>query len=186
MSTPHPFGPTIAALAAAAALALAGCGGGGDSASTTATTRAATVDTAAVEKAIDEQLSTTDTAVTSVTCPEGVQVEVGSTFDCSVGWSNGATGTAEVTQESLKQLTYQAVPGSVKVPGATVEQSIERELDKQGAPDGQADCPQSITVKLDTPITCDLKTSGGKTAGKVTFMFSEDSGTVDEASVETT
>jgi hypothetical protein len=170
---------TIAGVVAAGVLALAGCGGD-DSPSPTRT-----VDTAAVETAIDQQLSTAAVEVTGVDCPEDVTVEVGGTFTCSVNWNNGAAGKAKVTQESLTKLTYEAVPGSVKVPGSTVEKSIEQELETQGAPNGQADCPDTITVKLDSPVTCDLKTAGGKTAGTVTFMFSEDSGTVDPSSVET-
>jgi hypothetical protein len=172
---------TIAAAAAAGliALALAGCGGND------ATTPARAVDSAAVERAIDEQLSTPEAEVTGVQCPDDVKVDVGATFTCSVNWSNGAAGMAKVTQESRTKLTYAAVPGSVKVPGSAVERSIEEELATQGAPNGQADCPDTITVKLDSPVTCDLNSAGGHTAGTVTFTFSEDSGTVDPSSVET-
>jgi hypothetical protein len=168
-----------AIMVAAGMLAIAGCGGD-DSPSPTRK-----VDTAAVETAIDEQLSTPAVEVTGVDCPPDVTVDVGATFTCSVSWNNGAAGKAKVTQESLTKLTYEALPGSVKVPGANVEKSIEQELVTQGAPNGQADCPDTITVKLDSPITCDLNTAGGNTAGTVTFMFSEDSGTVDPSSVET-
>jgi hypothetical protein len=169
----------IAVVVTTGLLGLAGCGGDD------APSPARPVDTAAVERAIDEQLSTPAVEVTGVDCPDDVTVDVGATFTCSVNWNNGAAGKAQVTQQSRTKLTYEAVPGTVKVPGSTVEKSIEQELAKQGAPNGQADCPDTITVKLDSPVTCDLNTAGGKTAGTVTFMFSEDSGEVDPSSVET-
>jgi hypothetical protein len=169
---------TIAGVVAAGLLALAGCGGD-DSPSPTAGRHRGRRDRhrpAAVDggRRGDRRR-----------LPQDVTVEVGGTFTCSVNWNNGAAGKAKVTQESLTKLSYAAVPGSVKVPGSTVEKAIEQELETQGAPNGQADCPDTITVKLDSPVTCDLNTAGGKTAGTVTFMFSEDSGTVDPSSVET-
>ena len=170
---------TIAGVAAAGALALAGCGGG----DSTSPSRA--IDAAQVESGIDKQLSTPAAEVTSVKCPEDVKAEAGARFNCSVTWSNGATGKVKVTQESVNQFTYQPVSGSVQVPGSSVEKSIEQELDKQGAPNAQADCPDTITVKLDTTVTCDLRGAGGQAAGTVTFTFSDTSGTVDPSSVET-
>ena len=71
----------------------------------------------------------------------------------------------------------------MQVPGSTVEKSIEQELDKQGAPNAQANCPDTITVKLDTTVTCDLSGASGQAAGTVTFTFSDASGTVDPSSV---
>lgn len=173
---------TIAGVAAAGALALAGCGG--DSTSTT-TSPSRTVDAAQVESGIDKQLSTPAAEVSNVKCPDDVKAEAGATFKCSVTWSNGATGKVKVTQESLNQFTYEPVSGSVQVPGSAVEKSIEQELDKQGAPNAQANCPDTITVKLDTTVTCDLSGAGGQAAGNVTFTFSDASGTVDPSSVET-
>lgn len=104
-------------------------GSGGDSTSTTKSP-SRTVDAAQVESGIDKQLSTPAAEVSNVKCPDDVQAEAGATFKCSVAWSNGATGKVKVTQESLNQFTYEPVSGSVRVPGSTVEKSIEQELDK--------------------------------------------------------
>ncbi|MGZ3687793.1 MAG: DUF4333 domain-containing protein [Bdellovibrionota bacterium] len=183
MTTPAALLVTIAGVAAAGALALAGCGGGDSTSTTTSPSR--TVDAAQVESGIDKQLSTPAAEVTSVKCPDGVKAEAGATFDCSVTWSNGATGKVKVTQESLNRFTYQPVSGSVQVPGSTVEKSIEQELAKQGAPNAQANCPDNIIVKVGTTVTCDLSGAGGQAAGTVTFTFSDASGTVDPSSVET-
>lgn len=173
---------SLAAGAVGGALALVGCGGASTS-TTTSPTR--TVEAAQVESGIDQQLSTPTTEVTSVTCPDDVKAETGATFNCSVTWSNGATGKVKVTQESLNHFTYEPVSGSVQVPAAPVEKSIEQELAKQGAPDAQANCPDNIIVKVGTTVTCDLSGAGGQAAGTVTFTFSDASGTVDPSSVKT-
>ena len=84
----------IAACAAATGvLLLTGCGGSSPSTgSKTATPLPPrTVDTTTIENGIKQQLSTPNAAVTSVKCPGDVKVEVGTTFECSVSWSNGAT-----------------------------------------------------------------------------------------------
>ena len=173
---------TNAVVAAAGALVLAGCGGGSTS---TTTSPSRTVDAAQVESEIDKQLSTPAAEVTSVKCPKDVKAEAGTTFNCSVTWSTGATGKVKVTQESVNQFTYQPISGSVQVPGASVEKSIEQDLAKQGAPNAQANCPDTITVKVDTTVTCDLSGAGDQGAGTVTFTFSDASGTVDPSSVKT-
>jgi hypothetical protein len=172
----------------AGAVALAGCGSSSSTSTTkTATTpQARTVDTAAVESGIEKQLSTADATVTDVRCPTDVKSEAGATFECSVTWDNGATGKVKVTETSLNHYTYEPVSGSVQVPGSTVEQQIEAELSKQGAPDAQANCPDTIIVKVGTTVTCNLSTAGGASAGTVTFTFSSAEGTVDPSSVQTT
>jgi hypothetical protein len=67
----------------------------------------------------------------------------------------------------------------------SAEKSIDQELDKQGAPNAQANCPDTITVKLDTTVTCEFSGASGQAAGDVTFTFSDASGTVDPSSVKT-
>ena len=47
----------------------------------------------------------------------------------------------------------------------TAEKSIEQELDKQGAPKARANCPDTITVKLDTTVTCEFSGASGQAAG---------------------
>jgi hypothetical protein len=169
----------IASIVAASVL-LSGCG---DSESTTTPGR--TVDDAAVESGITRQLSSPSAKVTSVKCPNDVKSEAGATFKCSVGWSNGATGKVKVTETSLNHFAYEPVSGSVQVPGATVESSVQEQLAKQGAPNTTVNCPDSIIVKVGTPFTCNVSGGGGKAAGMVTFTFSSADGTVDPSSVKT-
>lgn len=172
-------------IGAAVALALTGCGSSSSS-STSSTTAARTVDTAKVESGITQQLSTSGAKVTSAKCPSDVKVQTGATFNCTVTWSTGATGTVKVTQQGAGRYTYEIVSGSVKVPGSSVEKSIEAQLAKEGAPNAQANCPDTIIVKVGTTVTCDLSTGGGAAAGTVTFTFSSAEGDVDSSSVKTT
>lgn len=181
-----PMTATAACVAAAVTLALAGCGSDDSStgtSSTSTTSKGRTVDDAAVESQIKQQLSVPDAQVTTVKCPSDVTSEAGATFNCSVTWDNGATGKVKVTQQSLTSFTYATVPGSVQVPGETVDKAVEEQLAKQGFPDATANCPSNVIVKLDSPVTCDV--SGAGAAGTVTFTFSSAEGTVDPASVQT-
>ena|SRR5436305_3485851 len=162
--------------AVAGLLALAGCGG---SKSTTHT-----VDDATVEGGIKQQLSSLGAEVTSVKCPSDVKSEAGATFNCSVSWSNGATGKVKVTETSLNKFAYEPVSGSVQVPGATVEKSVQKELASQGASNATVNCPNNIVVKVGTTVTCDLSGAAGKAGGTVTFTFSSAEGTVDPSSVK--
>jgi hypothetical protein len=177
---------TVACVAAAVTLALAGCGSDDSSTSTSSTSttsKGRTVDDAAVESQIKQQLSVPAAQVTTVKCPSDVTSEAGATFNCSVTWDNGATGKVKVTQQSLTSFTYATVPGSVQVPGETVDKAVEEQLAKQGFPDATANCPSNVIVKLDSPVTCDV--SGAGATGTVTFTFSSAEGTVDPASVQT-
>jgi len=171
-----------ALLAAAATLALAGCGDGDPEAA--ATTPQRTVDSAQVEDQITEQLATPTTEVSKVGCPEDVQPAAGATFTCSVTWADGAKGKVEVTQESAARFTYAPVPGSVRVPGKTVEASVERALAEQGAPGVQASCPDPVTVKEGSTVTCTVQGASGVAGGTVSFSFSDATGTVDPTTVQ--
>jgi hypothetical protein len=170
--------PRIAAVLAAGALALAGCGG--EDATDTTAGSARTVE-AAVARAIDQQLSTRTTEVTGVRCPDDVKPAAGATFTCSVSWNNGAAGKAEVTPKSLTKVAYEIVDGSVKVPGSTVTLAIDQDLATQKAPEAQANCPRKITVRLDRTFKCRL----AHARGRVSYAFSDETGTVDPGSVTT-
>jgi hypothetical protein len=162
------------------AIAAAGCGGDDNSSSTTAQTR--TVDDQQIEQGIKQQLSTSDNAVTKVSCPADVEVQQGGTFNCSVTYANGATGKVTVTQKGANNYTYALKPGSVQVPGSTVEAEINKDLAAQGVKDPQSNCPDNIIVKTGTTVTCDVSSAGA--TGSVMFSLSA-SGTVDSSSVET-
>lgn len=168
-------------LAAAVGLALAGCGSSSDS-----TEPATTVDTAAVERGIEQQLSTSANAVTAVKCPGDVDAQSDASFKCSVTWENGATGDVKVARSSPGTYTYEPVPGSVEVPGSEVEKSLEAQLAKEGAPEASVTCPANVIVKVGTTVTCDVTSASGAAGGSVTFTFSDAEGTVDPASVQTT
>ena len=163
-----------------------GCGGsstsGGDNQSTSAPGR--TVDDAAVESGIKQQLSTAGAEVTKVKCPSDVEASKGATFNCSVSWSNGATGKVKVTQQGLNEYVYEPVNGSVQIPGSDVDQQLEEQLAKGGAPNATVNCPDNIIVKVDTTVTCDVSGGGGNVGGTVTFTFSSAEGTVEPSSVE--
>jgi hypothetical protein len=164
---------TAAVLLAVAALAAAGCGG------------EETVDDAEVEQGIEQSLSTAAVEVTSAGCPPDVKVEEGATFTCTVKLDNGAGGKATVTQEGGNRFTYALKPGSVRIPGATVEAAIETSLAARGAPEAAVTCPETIVVKVGTTVTCDVSGVQAPATGTVTYTFSDASGTVDPASVET-
>lgn len=162
--------------AAAALLAGAGCGG----------STSKTVDTSSIEQEIEQQLATPNAKVSSVGCPSEVSAATGTTFTCSVTWSNKTEGRVKVAETSSGQYTYTSVPGSVKVPGSVVEQELADELAKQGAANATVSCPETITVKVGETATCDMSGAGGQAAGTVTFSFSGDDGSIDPASVKPT
>lgn len=145
------------------------------------------VDIAAIEGTIKSELKAelkaAGTSPSTVKCPDDVTYERGKTFKCDVTMTNGATGDVQVTLNTKDDFLFHLVPGSVQVPGATVEKEIQDQLASQGIPDTTVNCPDNIIVKLNTSVTCDV--AGAKGAGKVTFSWSDDSGAVDESSVQT-
>lgn len=176
------------------ALTFSACGGDasneagsaeGASEPTATATAARTVDDVQVEAGIKDDLSTSSTQVTSAKCPSDVAVEKDATFTCTVKFSNGATGKAKVTQLGGGRYSYELKPGSVQVPGATVDKAIEKSLAAQGIPDATVDCPQNIIVKVGTTVTCNVSGAQGVASGTVTFTFSSAEGTVDPSSVQT-
>ena len=117
--------------------------------------------------------------------PSDVPVEKDATFTCSVKFDNGATGKAEVTQLGGGRYSYELKSGSVEVPGATVDKTIEKSPAAQGIPDATVNCPETIVVKVGTTVTCNVSGAQGVASGTVTFTFSSAEGTVDPSSVQT-
>jgi hypothetical protein len=167
--------PALKAAVVLVVAAFAGVGCGGDE----------TVDDAEVEQGIEQSLSTASVEVTSASCPADVKAEQGATFTCTVKLDNGGSGKATVTQEGGNRFTYALKPGSVQIPGATAETAIETSLAARGAPGATVTCPDTIVVKVGTTVTCDVSGVQGAATGTVTYTFSDVSGTVDPASVET-
>ena len=173
------------AVLATAALVAAGCGSSDSSSSDTTSAKARTVDTSAVESGIKKELSSSSNEVTDVKCPTDEKVQAGATFDCTVTWADGATGKVKVTQNGGNNYTYALVSGSVQIPGATLDKTIEQQLAKQGAPNATVTCPQNVIVKTGTTVTCNVSGASGAANGTVTFTFSSSTGTVDSSSVKT-
>ena len=144
-----------------------------------------TVDDAAVEKGIKEQVTVAGAPVSKVDCPSGVESTKGATFNCSVSFENGATSKVKVTEPKRGTFQYALVPGSVQVPGSVAEKEIVKVLDQKGSPDSTANCPDNIIVKVGTYVVCDVTFANGRMAS-VKFTFTSEDGTVDESSVETT
>ena len=141
------------------------------------------VDIAQVESGIKSDVKAAGSSPSSVKCPDEVKSENGASFECSVTMTNDASGKVQVTQKTGTKFTYELVPGSVQVPGKVAEQEIAKQLDAQGIPDATVNCPDNIIVKLNTSVTCNV--TGSNRVGKVTFSWSDSSGTVDESSVQT-
>jgi len=182
-----PGATTAAALLAVAVLAI-GCGGSSSkqSSGTSGANTQRTVNTEQVEKGIESSLSTSSVKVTKASCPSDVPVQQGATFTCNVTLSNGGVGKVTVTQQGADRYTYAFVPGSVKIPGATADEAIEKSLAAQGIPNTTVTCPENIIVKVGTTVTCNVTGGEGKVGGTVTFTFSEANGTINTQSVKTT
>jgi len=165
----HPDNPRLVLLVAVGVLA----GGCGDD----------TVDNQQVEQGIQSSLSSSQVKVTSASCPSDEKKQKGATFDCNVKLSNGGSGKVEVTQHGGNRYTYTFVAGSVQVPGSYVDQQIEAQLEKQGITGATVECPDTIIVKLQSPVTCNVTGAGGKATTEVTFEFSSADGEVSSSSV---
>ena len=158
---------------AALALALSACGGDD------------TVDADKAEQGIENSsLSSSTTQITSASCPDDVKKEKGKTFTCDVKLSGGGKAEVTVTETSNHDtFTYAYKPGSVVLPGSTVDKEVEQSLDDAGVKNATVNCPSSVPVKTGTTVTCPVTTSSGAQA-TVSFTFSNSSGTVDSASVQ--
>jgi Domain of unknown function (DUF4333) len=155
------------------ALAAAGCGDDTD-----------TVDAAQIEQQIEESLSTATAKVASVSCPDDVKSETGAKFTCSAELEGGGSAKVEVTEtEAPDQFTYSFKPGTVTLPGATVDKVLEQTLAASGIPNATVDCPSSVKVEPGTTVSCPASGAGGG-VGTVSFQFSDASGSVDKSSVQ--
>jgi hypothetical protein len=143
-----------------------------------------TVDAAQIEEQIEQGLSSATAKVASVTCPDDVESEAGAKFTCSAKLDKGGSAKVEVTQQDDEAFTYSVKPGSVKIAGATVDEQLEQDLAASGAPNATVNCPDPVTVKTGTTVTCPVVGAGGGQA-TVSFEFTDESGSVDQSSVET-
>ena len=163
---------TICLAVAAGLLVAAGCGSD-------------TVDASKAEQGIESSsLSTSTTQITSASCPSDVNKEKGKTFTCDVKLSGGGKAEVTVTQTSNHDtFSYAYKPGSVVLPGSTVDKELEQDLADAGIKGATVNCPSSVPVKTGTTVTCPITTSSGAQA-TVSFTFSNSSGSVDSSSVK--
>jgi Domain of unknown function (DUF4333) len=153
-----------------AALA-AGCGGDD------------TVDADQVEQGIEDSLSTATTEIQSVSCPDDVEKQEGAKFDCAAKLAGGKA-TVVVTQTGRNDFGYAFKPGSVQLADDVVEPAVEQALAGRGVADAQVDCPELMRVADGETATCAATGANGRTT-ELTFTWSDDSGTIDPASIET-
>lgn len=127
---------------------------------------------------------TSTTEISSVSCPSDVEKQKGGTFTCDVKLSGGGKANVTVTQTTDHDtFSYEYKPGSVVLPGSTVDKQLEQDLAQAGVEDAQVNCPSSVAVKPGTTVTCPVAFASGA-QGSVSFEFSDTSGTVDPSSVE--
>ena len=172
------------AVALAVASLVAACGDDSDEDEPAATAApAASVDTATIEQQIERRLSGTTTQITEVSCPADVPAKKGATFDCKTKIEGDGTATVVVTQvDGKSSYTYAYKPGTLKVPGSSVEPVVQKDLEADGVDVTAVNCPDTIVVKADSPVTCTAATASGAQID-VTFAFTAE-GEVDPASVE--
>ena len=144
-----------------------------------------TVDASKAEQGIESSsLSTSNTQITSASCPDDVKKEKGKTFTCDVKLSGGGKAKVTVTQTSdHNTFSYAFKSGSVVLPGSTVDKAVEQDLADAGIEGATVSCPDTVPVKPGTTVTCPITTTGGRQA-TVSFEFSDSSGTVESSSVE--
>ena len=85
---------TFLVVLAAIALLVTGCGGGTDVDSTKAS------DT--IRASLESPREGFGTRVDSVDCPSGVEVEAGTTFECTVRWPDGKVAYAQLRIRDAK------------------------------------------------------------------------------------
>lgn len=153
-------------------LAVAGCGSD-------------TVDASKAEQGIENSsLSTSSTQITSASCPSDVKKEKGKTFTCDVKLSGGGKAEVTVTQTSNHNtFSYAFKPGSVVLPGSTVDKQLEQDLADAGLENATVNCPDSVPVKPNTTVTCPVTLASGRQA-TVSFTFTNSSGSIDSDSVK--
>ena len=165
------------AAAALAAASMAGCGDDDNDRDT--------VDANQVEQGIEQDLSTSTTKITSVSCPDDVESKTGAKFTCDAKLSGGGSAKVEVTETAApNQFSYSFKPGTVELAGSTVDKALEQDLAASGIPNATVNCPDPIKVKAGTSVTCPVAGAKGG-AATISFKFTDDSGSIDKSSVET-
>lgn len=143
-----------------------------------------TVDAAQIEQQIERSLSTATTQIKSVSCPDDVESETGAKFTCSAKLDGGGAAKVVVTQNGPSQFSYSFKPGTVQLAGSTVDKALEQNLAASGIPNATVNCPDPVEVKTGTTVTCPVAGAQGG-AATISFQFTDDSGSIDESSVET-
>ena len=143
------------------------------------------VDASKAEQGIESSsLSTSTTQITSASCPDDVKKEKGGTFTCKVKLSGGGSGEVTVTQTTNHNtFSYAFKPGSVVLPGATIDKELEQDLADAGVEGATVNCPDSVKVVSGETVTCPVTSAKGVN-GTVSFTFTNSSGSIDDSSVK--
>jgi len=143
-----------------------------------------TVDAGKVEQGIEQDLSTATTTVSSVSCPDGVKNETGTTFTCKAKLSGGGSGDVAVkVTKAPDQFSYSFKPGTVVLAGASVDKQLEQGLAANGVANATVNCPATIKVKSGATVTCPVTGAGGR-VGNVSFQFTDAAGSIESSSVK--
>jgi Domain of unknown function (DUF4333) len=143
-----------------------------------------TIDAAKLEQEIEQSLPAKTAKVTSVSCPDDVKNDTGTTFTCRAQLSGDGTAQVAVSVTAPNEFSYSVKPGTVVLAGASLDTALEQDLAANGVPGATVNCPAKVTVKPGTIVTCPVKGAGGG-VGKVSFEFSDASGSIEGSSVKT-
>ncbi len=143
------------------------------------------VDAGKAEQGIENSsLSTSTTQITSASCPSDVTKKKGGTFTCDVKLSGGGSAKVTVTQTTgHNTFSYAFKPGSVELPGSTIDKALEQDLEKAGVSGATVNCPDTVKVVSGETVTCPVTSAKG-VEGTVSFTFTNDSGSIDSSSVK--
>lgn len=167
-----------AAVALAAGVALAGCG-----ASASVSIGDSTIDPADVEKVVIDNLRSTSTGqieARSAVCPDDVEAEAGTTFDCTVVWEDGGRGSVTIHLRSddgefgftQRDVTYPPV----RIDGPATERLVRENSTFTTGERAVVSCPDDVLSTPGSTFRCDLDVGGSK--GTVTLHVTSREGDV--------
>jgi hypothetical protein len=165
---------SLAVFALLAGAGAGGCGGGG----TAGGNAGIVVNASQMESAIEHGLSPGGmTEVTSASCPQSVTSEAGAKFTCSARLRGGGSAQVEVTEtraakpgeKARTHFSANFKPGSVQLPGASVDNELERALAASGVANATVNCQNPVKFELGTIVVCPANV-GGRGAALVSFQ----------------
>ena len=122
-----------------------------------------TLDTGKLEQTIREGAGDGTIEVTSVDCPDDVEVASGTTFECRLLASDGTSAKVVVRQtDDDGNVTWRIVPDRKLLDTEKLETTIRAGIEEQtGAKVEGVDCPDSIALAKDGTFRCTANVEGG-------------------------